>query len=247
MDSFWDFAGTWIDVYEQSRAAAEEIEEDERERAEEGVEPEPAEGDDVLDEVAEKNVEELKKALEEAEQGNPLDALEMENLDEEGRQELLKQLEEMAKGMEPEERAALELLQKQLREQLELPEEEAEGEVVPPTNLELGLPEDDNPNNNPLLQELGGDQPKEPQKIEIEIDGEKVEVEIDGAELMDEFEFEEEGGAFGGPFAGLLSLPEAEVMRSWLDKLRMLRGIRYHRWLEEDGVPRSSTRIRLAR
>lgn len=57
-------------------------------------------------------------------------------------------------------------------------------------------------------------------------------------------EIEELG--FSGPFGGLFDAPEPDLLRGWLDKLRVFRGIRYHRWLE-DGVPRSTVRVKLGR
>ena len=48
------------------------------------------------------------------------------------------------------------------------------------------------------------------------------------------------------PFGGLFAAPDPELLRGWLDRLRILRGIRFHRRLEE-GVPRATLRIRIER
>ncbi|MEE2623716.1 MAG: hypothetical protein VYA46_05790, partial [Verrucomicrobiota bacterium] len=49
-----------------------------------------------------------------------------------------------------------------------------------------------------------------------------------------------------GPFSGLSPELEPDLLRGWIDKLRILRGIRFHRRLE-DGVPRMTLRIRVER
>ena len=49
-----------------------------------------------------------------------------------------------------------------------------------------------------------------------------------------------------GPFSGLSPKLEPDLLRGWIDKLRILRGIRFHRRLE-DGVPRMTLRIRVER
>ena len=48
------------------------------------------------------------------------------------------------------------------------------------------------------------------------------------------------------PFSGLSPELEPDLLRGWIDKLRILRGIRFHRRLE-DGVPRMTLRIQAER
>ena len=48
------------------------------------------------------------------------------------------------------------------------------------------------------------------------------------------------------PFGALFSFAEPELLRGWLDKVRILRGIRVHRRMEEE-MPRTTVRIRVER
>lgn len=149
-DQLWDFCEAWLEVYEESRAAAEEIEEDEQQGEGEGaLQAEPTPG-------------------ERRNRGNKL-------LEEGGK----------AEGEE-------------LRERVEKERDREE-------DAEL----------DPRL-ELQGDDPG-PQELNPE-----------------------------GPFSGLSPELEPDLLRGWIDKLRILRGIRFHRRLE-DGVPRMTLRIRVER
>lgn len=110
---------------------------------------------------------------------------------------------------------------------------------------------------NPLLKELleegedlpeslpeGEEEPKgdapadHPQELEAQ--------EEEGApEVPEELLIEEEFGGPRSPFGVFLDGgPNPESLRSFLDKLRVFRGFRYHRRME-DGVPRATVRVKL--
>ena len=147
-DQLWDFCETWLEVYEENRAAAEEIEEDEQ-QGEGALQAEPAPG-------------------ERRDRGNKL-------REEEGKAEEEELLERVEKERDREEDASL----------------------------------------DPRLGLEGGD--PGPQELNLE-----------------------------DPFSGLSPEFEPDLLRGWIDKLRILRGIRVHRRLE-DGVPRMTLRIRVER
>ncbi len=78
-------------------------------------------------------------------------------------------------------------------------------------------------------------------------DSRKAAEEIEKDELEKGEELVPRPGQFGAdPFGDLFSDVEPELLRGWLDKLRVLRGARFHRSMEE-GIPRTSVRVTVKR
>ena len=115
---------------------------------------------------------------------------------------------------------------------------------------------------NPLLKELLEEGEKLPESLPEEEEEAKGEQGDLPADHQQELEAQEEEGdpevpeelmieeefQLGGPLSPfgvfLYPGPNPESLRSFLDKLRVFRGFRYHRRME-DGVPRATLRVKL--
>ena len=204
-EALWAFCEVWIDVYEKREAAKEELEEDDRRREKEREEealPGIEEGED-----AEQVLEELNKRRAKLE------------AEIEAQEEEVRRLEKQFEDLHLKEGGAPDPAPAEHVERPEPAEDEDEPEAIPTFPEKLQLPEAEV--ENPLLKDLQEKADEDDERLEGLIDEEELQAQVE--ELMAD-EADVDAIQLEGPFS-LFELPDADVMRGILEKLRVLRSL----------------------